>query len=213
MSERVSWFSGTEKPLQGLVGDRSVPKVKIPLAALVHDLHPLFPVDHDEVHREIEEDRLVVLEELVELPLSVAGVLQGVDLGVCQAQEIHLVDVSDIIGHQDLPVFHDAHPVGKIIHVVNAVRDEEDCHPLGFHLVQRAHDFRQIRRRELFQRFVQDEEPGPFLQSRKDGDEDPVGEVEVLDDLGRVQVEALLVKECLGLACEAPLAEQAAPRQ
>ena len=41
---------------------------------------------------------------------------------------------------------------------------------------------RQIRGGELLQRLVQDEEPGPFLQGREDGDEDPVGEVEVLDD-------------------------------
>ena len=59
-------------------------------------------------------------------------------------QQIHLVDVADLVGHQDLAVLHDAHPVREVVDVLDAVGDEEDGHALRSHCVQDADHLGQV---------------------------------------------------------------------
>ena len=180
---------------KGAMGRHHPFDVEVFLAQLVDDFHPLFGVHDDEVDGQLLEHRLVVLEVLVELALAVAGVLQGIHLRVGQLQQVHLVDMADLVGHQDLAVLHDAHPVGEVVDVLDTVRDEEDGHAVRSHCVKHADHLGQVEGGELFEGFVQDQELRPLLQCGQDRDEHAVGQVEVPDHGGRVQAEVVEVQE------------------
>ncbi len=158
---------------------------------------------------QIEQDRLVELEELVELAFQVSRIIARVDLRIGELEQVHPVDVLDVVRHQDLAVLHDADPVRHLVDVVDAVRDEEDGHAFLLHPVHHAQHAGEISRGKFFQGFVQDQQSRFLLQGAQDRGQDPVGKVEVAHRGGRIEIESVGGEVFLRVTQDVPPAQHA----